>query len=360
MNLKFFFAVLLLGSLAGCSFKKNVLYLYNWADYIPQEILEKFEKETGITVVCDVYESEEVAETNLYMSSNHDVVILTVFPSFARAVKSKLLSPIDYSLIPNAKGLDKKWTEKLEDIDPENRYGVIYLFGSVGLGVNVKAVKKTLGTVPRTWGLIFDPLYAKKLTEQRIYCLDTAKDVFQAALLYMGKDPCSENFSDWTQAYELVRKVRPFIARFENGSQEANLLDEQACLIQAHSDLAITAKERGQEMTPKKDVDFVIPKEGVIMTGDLMTIPLRAQHKRNAHIFINFILRPENMAFISNRLKSPNAVTASLPLLDPELRENPSIFPNEQTMPLMKQDFLPSLPLLRHIYELWLKLKQEC
>ncbi|PPE03018.1 ABC transporter substrate-binding protein [Holospora curviuscula] len=352
-------SLLMILLLLGCTSRKKILYIYGWAGYFPPELLKAFQEETGIEAIYDTYESEEILETDLCMENSYDVVIITAWPSFARTTKAKLFHPLSKELIPNFKYIDPTFLARISRIDVNHRYGVPYLFGSVGLGLNLEKVSDIPLKEIATWGLVFDLTLVKLLSSRRIYLLDNAKDVFQAVLLYLGKNPCSTDKGVWRQAYDYLKKIRPFITRFQNARQEDNLLAQEAAVLQGFSDNIALASFQGRHYRPLINIAYVVPKEGVMMTVDMMAIPKRAAHVEAAHKFINFVLRPQNMAAISNRLKTANTSSHSHPWILPELLKNKEIFPSKETLKKFHGDFLPSIELTRYISDLWLNLMEE-
>ena len=353
-----FYAVVTL-TLLGCSAKKKILYIYGWAGYFPPELLKAFEKETGIEAIYDAYESEEILETDLCMESSYDVVIITAWPSFARAVKSSLFRPISLASLPNFRYINQAFLNRVSSIDPEyQRCGVPYLFGAVGLGINTTELPHFSSKNEVSWGIVFDPLMLKQIGPHRTYLLDNAKDVFQSVLLYLGHNPCSHDKMVWRKACDYLKKVRPFITRFQNSRQEENLLDAEAHILQGFSDNIALASWQGKQQKPPKYLRYAVPKEGAMLTVDMMAIPKRARNVTQAHQFINFVLRPQNMAAISNSLRSANTVPASYPWVDHEILHDTALFPQGNALNRLHPDFLPSIALTRYISDLWLELTQ--
>ncbi len=342
----------------GAYGEENKLFIYNWADYLPNEIIKEFEQETGIKVIYDVYESGEALETKLLMKSGYDLVFPPSWPIFARCVKLKIFQPLNKGWIPNARGFDPNIVSKLDSIDPELCYGVPYLWGTTGLGYDRKAIiNRVPGGPLQSWALIFDPEIARSLAPGHICLLDSATDVCQAALLYLGKNPVSTDPKDWDQAFEMLMKVRPFIRNFDGSKQIENLVNGQNEIIQGFSNDVNMA--RHQTRGSQKDIVYVIPKEGVIAWFDMMAIPINAPHPRNAHLFIDFILRPSVIARITNILKAANAIKASYPMIDKELLSDPTVFPDKETLERIHADFVPPASLIRYISRQWLKIKMN-
>jgi putrescine transport system substrate-binding protein len=345
--------------LSACASKKKVLYVYGWAGYFPPELLKAFEEETGIEAIYDAYESEEILETDLCMESSYDVVIITAWPSFARAAKSNLFRPLSLGALSNFHHIDPAFLARVSSIDSkEQRCGVPYLFGAVGLGINTSELPRFSVEKDISWGIVFDPLMLAQIGLHRTYLLDNAKDVFQSVLLYLGENPCSDNKKVWRKACDHLKKVRPFITRFQNSRQEENLLDGEAHVLQGFADNISLASWRGKQQNPPKCLRYTVPKEGVMLTIDMMAIPKRARNVVAAHKFINFVLRPKNLAAISNSLHSANTVPASYPWVNPEILQDTALFPQGHALNRLHPDFLPSIELTRYISDLWLELMQ--
>lgn len=343
----------------GCSSKKKILYIYGWAGYFPPELLKAFEQETGIEAIYDAYESEEILETDLCMESSYDVVIITAWPSFARAAKSNLFRPLSLDALPNFQHIDHAFLNRVSSIDStDHRCGVPYLFGAVGLGINTSELPKFSSGTDISWGIVFDPLMLSQIGLHRTYLLDNAKDVFQSVLLYLGENPCSHDKHVWRKACDHLKKVRSFITRFQNSRQEENLLDGEAHVLQGFSDNITLASWQGKQQNPPKHVRYALPKEGAMLTIDMMAIPKRARNVAAAHQFINFVLRPKNMAAISNNLRSANTVPASYPWVNPEILQDTALFPRGDVLNQLHPDFLPSIELTRYISDLWLEFTQ--
>jgi len=352
-----FFSLFLMSLWAAYGEEKKV-FIYSWANYIPKEIIKEFEKETGIKVFYDVFDSAEALETKLLMKSGYDVVFPPAWPVFARCVGLGIFQPLKKEWLPHAKGFDPKIIGKLASLDPQLRYGMPYLWGTTGIGYDKNAIVRCAPGAPLySWALIFDPKVAQALAPGHIYLLDSATDVFQAALLYLGKSPVSTDPKEWDQAFALLMKVRPFISNFEGSKQIENLVNGQSKIIQGFSTYVNMARQ--QTLGSNKEIVYIIPKEGAMVWFDMMAIPVDAPHPHNAHVFIDFILRPSVIARITNTIKAANAIEASYPMIDKDLLLNLSIFPDQETLSRIHADFVPSPSLMRYISRQWLKLKMN-
>lgn len=327
--LSFFF--LILSTQADCTPSK-VLHVYTWFDFLPRHIADRFEKETGIKVVIDHYDSNQTLEANLLTkTSGYDLVFPTAWPYFFRQVRKGLYQPLDKSKIPNWKNLDTDILGKLAKADPGNQHAVPYFWGLTGIGYNKKTVKAIMPDAPvDSWALLFDPQIVSKFEKCGVFLLDDATDVFSAALVYLGHPPHSRDPDHLKQAYDTIRKIRPYIRRFDSYRAMSDLANGEACIAQNWSgDIAIS-RARAWEAKRGVDVGFAIPKEGTAFWMDVIAIPLDAPNANHAHLFINFILDPEVMAEITNEMFYANGNSASLPFVREDLKNDPAIYPPKQ------------------------------
>jgi putrescine transport system substrate-binding protein len=337
---------------------EKILYLYNWADYIPKLLIEKFQKETGIHIVYDVFDSVEVLEAQLLLDTRYDVVFPPAWPVFSRGIDTHRFLPLRKDWIPNMRNIDPNISSKLGNADPGLAYGIPYLWGTTGIGYDRNAILARAPKAPLdSWGLLFDPRWAHLIKDGHIFLLDSVTDVLQAVLLYLGQSPNTQDPAVWDSAVAHIMTVRPYLEAFEGSKQMENLLTGNAELIQGFSTYIQMAMD--ENTNPQRDIRYIIPKEGSVIWIDMMVIPYNAPHPQNAHLFLDFVLRPENMALCTNTMKAANAVPASYDRIDPKLRENPIVFPNAQTMKRIYPDFLPTASLSRHLCRQWCKIKMN-
>jgi putrescine transport system substrate-binding protein len=337
---------------------EKILYIYNWADYIPTDLLEKFKKETGIQVVYSAFDSIEVLEAQLLLDAQYDVVFPSAWPAMVRGIQTNRFLPLRKDWIPNIHNIDPTISKKLGSDNQDLNYGVPYLWGTTGIGYDRNAILARAPKAPLdSWALIFDPRWAELLKEGHIFLLDSVTDVLQAALLHLGKPVNSQDLAIWDKAVTHIMKIRPYIAAFEGSKQMENLLSGNNEIMQGFSTYVQMAMEENSNNA--RDIRYIIPKEGSVIWIDMMAIPKNARHPKNAHLFINFMLRPENMAQCTNIQKAANAVPKSYPMIHPDLLSNPTIFPNAQTMERIYPDFLPSPSLSRHLCRQWCKIKMN-
>jgi putrescine transport system substrate-binding protein len=313
---------------------QGVVNVFNWSDYITPEVLERFTAETGIEVVYDVYDSNDVLEARLLAGqSGYDVVVPTS-SYLARQIPAGVYQPLDFDLIPNAAGLDENLMRAVEAHDPGNEHAVIYMWGTNGIGWNVDMVHERIGEDGPTdsWAMVFDPEIASQLADCGISFLDSQSDMFPVALNYLGLDPMSTDPDDLEQAAALLESVRPYVRYFHSSQYITDLANGEICVAVGWSGDVLIAMDRAEEAGTGHEIAYTIPVEGTIEWFDVMAIPADAPNPENAHAFIDFILRPENVAAITNYVFYPNAVPASLEFIDEAIREDESIYPPEEVM----------------------------
>ncbi len=326
--------VLILVSLALASSgraQEKVVNVYNWTDYIDPAAIARFEKETGIKVRYDVYDSLETLEGKLLAGhSGFDVVVPTNEPTFSRLIKVGALAEIDRAAVPNWANLDPAMMQKVAASDPGNRHGAVYLWGTTGLGVNSGAIGVALPKAPQTsWDMLLNPENARRLAPCGIFMMDSATDVIPSILHYLGKSSDSTDPADLAAAERVLMAVRPYIRTFASGGALEALATGEACLALDYSGDVAQAAARAREAGRGVTVRYVVPAEGAQLSFDMLAIPADAPHKDAALAFINFLLRPDVMAGITNVTRYPNAVPASRAMIRPELLADPAIYPTQ-------------------------------
>ncbi len=309
--------------------EEKVLNVYNWSDYLAPDTLEKFTAETGIKVNYDVYDDNTVLEAKLMTGrSGYDVVFPSASPYFANQIEAGVYLPLDRAKIPNAASLSPTTLKTLEQADPGNRYGVPYMIAATGFGFNQAKIRELAPGAPTdSWALLFDPQWSGKLRACGVTLLDTATEVFPAALLYLGKDPLSQSQDDLKAAAAAVEKIRPTLRYIHSSSYINDLANGDVCLSHGYVGDLVQARARARDAKAGTDIAIVIPKEGALVNIDVMAIPKDAPHPDNAHKFINFLLQPEIIAAITNATGYANAVPAADALVDPALKSDPVIYP---------------------------------
>ena len=342
-------ATVLLGAGIARAADPKVLNIYNWSDYIAEDTIKNFEKETGIKVRYDNYDNNEVLHAKLVAGkTGYDIVV----PSshFAKTqIEGGLLQKLDRSKLTNWGNLDKGLLEQLAKLDPGNQYLVDWLWGYVTVGINVTKVKAALGDMPmpdNAWSLLFDPKYVSKLKSCGVSVLDSASEVMPAALHYIGKPPYSREPADYAEAATMLKAIRPYVTRFSSSGYIEEMAGGGICLVLGYSGDINIARSRAEDAKKKPKVPVVIealiPRTGATLFFDTMAIPKDAKNVENAHLFINYILRPEVHASLTNKVFYANPNAASLKFVKKEVAENKSIFLDAAaTKTMLAPDALP-------------------
>jgi len=328
------FAAFLTASVGAVQAEDKVVHVYNWSDYIAEDTLKNFEAQTGIKVVYDVYDSNEVMEAKMLAGgSGYDVVFPTAQPFAERHIAAGLYQKLDKTRLPNYGNLDPAILKPLQTPDPGNQYVAPYMWGTTGIGYNVDKVKALLGDkVPtNSWALIFDPAIAGKLASCGISVMDDEMEAMSAALMYLGKDPNTTDPKDFEAAAAAFKKVRPFIKYFHSSQYINDLANGDLCVAHGYSGDVLQARDRAAEAKNNVNVAYAVPKEGAILWIDVMVIPSDAPHPANAHAFINYLMDPAVIASVSNFVAYANANKAATPLVDEAVRNDPGVYPSEET-----------------------------
>ncbi|MEQ1684529.1 MAG: polyamine ABC transporter substrate-binding protein [Burkholderiaceae bacterium] len=326
------FAALALATAAGhAADEPKLLNIYNWSDYIAEDTIKNFEKETGIKVNYDNYDANEILHAKLVAGkTGYDIVVPGAH--FAKAqIEGGLLQKLDRSKLTNWGNLDKGLLEQLAAVDPGNQYLVNWMWGYVTVGIHTAKVKAALGDLPmpdNAWSLIFDPKYAAKLKSCGINYLDSASEVLPVAMLYVGKAPYSKTAADYDAAAKMLKTVRPYVGRFSSSGYINDLASGALCVVMGYSGDINIARARALEANSKAPaaIEALVPKGGATLFFDSMAIPKDAKHPNNAHLFINYILRPEVHASLTNKVFYANPNAASLKFVKKDVAENKTIF----------------------------------
>ena len=332
-----------LASLSGAlAAEPKVLNIYNWSDYIADDTIKNFEKETGIKINYDNYDNNEVLHAKLVAGkTGYDIVVPGAH--FAKTqIEGDLLQKLDRSKLTNWGNLDKGLLEQLANVDPGNQHLVDWLWGYVAVGINTTKVKAALAANPNplpmpdnAWSLLFDPKYASKLKGCGISVLDSASEVLPIAMLYAGKPPFSKEKADYNAAAAVLKAARPYVTRFSSSGYINDLAAGSVCVVMGYSGDINIARARAIEAKGKVDVQALVPKGGSTLFFDTMAIPKDAPHPENAHRFINYILRPEVHASLTNKVFYANPNAASLKFVKPDVAQNTTIFLSDADKKIM-------------------------
>jgi putrescine transport system substrate-binding protein len=324
-------AGLLLGATAALAEEVRV---YNWSDYIDDSLLEKFEAETGIKLIYDVYDSNEVLETKLLSGgSGYDIVV----PSndfLQRQISAGVYQPLDPSKLPNLVNMWDLVLERTAQYDPDNAYSVNYMWGTTGIGVNINKVKEVLGedAPVGSLDLIFNPDNMSKLDKCGVYFLDAPAEMIPAALAYLGEDPDSKDPEIIAKTEAVFLGVRPYIKKFHSSEYINALATGNICVAFGFSGDILQARDRADEADNGVEIEYNAANEGALMWFDQMAIPADAPNPDGAHKFLNFMMDAQNMATASNYVYYANGNLASQEFLEEDVITDPAIYPTEETM----------------------------
>lgn len=321
--------------------EEKVLNIYHWADYIAEDTIANFEKETGIKVRFDTFDSNENLHAKLVAGrTGYDIVVPG--SHFAKKqIIAGLFQPLRPELIPNLKNLDPAIQAQLANVDPGNKYLVDWLWGYTTVGINVDQVNKALGGEPlpeNIWDLVFNPAYSSKLRSCGIAVLDTGSEIIPIAMKYIDKDPYSNNPQDYVEVADMLRKVRPDISRFVGSGSDYidQLATGSLCAVVGWSgDIMISANKSKQSTRPQ-NIEVLLPKTGGLLFFDSMAIPKDAPHPENAMKWINYILQPKVQASLTNTVFYANPTSRlSLQYVNPDIANNKAVFPSDEEIASM-------------------------
>jgi putrescine transport system substrate-binding protein len=345
------------GASAGGASSKE-LNLFIWSDYLAPGTLSDFGKQTGITVHAAYYDSNETLETKLLAgSSGYDVVVPSA-SYFERQIKAGVYLTLDKSKLPNWKNMDPQLMSRVALHDPDNAHGVIYMWGTNGIGYNEKMVTALMPDAPLdSWRLVFDPAVAAKIAKCGISVLDSPAEMMRAVLNYLGKDPNSQKPEDVQAAEATLLKIRPFIRNINSSEYIEALANGDLCVAVGYNGDVLQARDRAREANKGIDIKYVVPKEGSIIWFDMLAIPKDAPHPESAYAYINYLMEPKVIADISNFKRFANANLASQPyVLDP-VKDDPAIYPPPQLREKLAVQLADSPEQTRVITRMWEKFK---
>jgi putrescine transport system substrate-binding protein len=312
--------------------EEKVLHVYNWSDYIAEDTIANFEKETGIKVVYDVFDSNEVLEAKLLAGNTGFDIVVPSSDFLSRQIQAGVFQKLDKSQLPNLKNMDPATMKLIADKDPNNDHSIPYLGGTTGIGYNAKKVAEVMGPDFKmdSWDAVLKPENLAKLHKCGVSFLNAPTEIMSTVLHYMGKDPNSLNPADYKEAGQLLTSLRPYITYFHSSQYINDLANGDICVAIGWSGDVMQSANRAAQAKNGVTVNYVIPKEGALIFYDMLAIPADAKHPQNAHAFINYLMKPDVIAKVSNYVSYASANKASLPMVDEALRNNPNIYPPEE------------------------------
>jgi len=357
-------ALLMLGAAGAPGFSQSrTVNVYNWSDYIEPTVLEAFTKETGIKVRYDTSDSNDTLETKLLAGkSGYDLVVPTAY-FLQRQIKAGLFQKLDKSKLPNLVHAWPEVTRRLATYDPGNAHAVNYMWGTTGIGYNVKKAQAVLGPGVKvedamaSWDVVFKPENLAKFKDCGVHMLDSPDDILSAALNYLKLNPNSKAPGDLEKAAALLAKVRPSVRKFHSSEYLNALASGEICLVLGWSGDIKQAQKRAAEAKAGVEIGYLIPKGGAQMWFDSFVIPADAPHPDEAHEFINFMMRPEIAAANSNYVYYANGNIDSQPLLEEDVISDEAIYPSQETLDRLFTSTAYEPKVQRVITRLWTSLK---
>ncbi|UOA33505.1 Putrescine-binding periplasmic protein SpuD [Sulfitobacter sp. DSM 110093] len=344
--------------MAGAASAETVR-VYNWSDYIDESLLEKFEEETGIELVYDVFDSNEMLETKMLSGgSGYDVVVPTG-TFLQRQITAGAFQPLEASKLPNLENMWDVVSSRTEQYDPDNAHSINYMWGTTGIGVNVGKVKEVLGEDAPidSWDLVFDAANMEKLADCGVHFLDAPAEMIPAALNYIGEDPNSHDPDVIAKAEDVFMPIRPYIQKFHSSEYINALANGDVCVAVGWSGDILQARDRAAEAENGVEVAYNAPSEGAQMWFDQMAIPADAPNPEGAHKFLNFIMDAENMAAASNYVYYANGNKASQEHLVEDVIGDPAIYPSEAALDNLFTTTPYPPKVQRVVTRLWTKIK---
>ena len=337
---------------------EKILNVYNWSDYIAPDVVRGFEREYGIHVNYDVYDSNAVLETKLLTGkSGYDIVVPTA-AFMAREIPAGVFRKLDPSLLPNAKNIDPDIRRRTEPFDPGFAHAVNYLMSTSGIGFNTAKVAAAMPNAPLdSLRMVFDPAVISHFKQCGVQFIDAPDEVVNTVMFYLGRQPNSERAEDLAAAEQVLMRIRPYVRSIETETYIEALANGDVCLVFGWSGDVGQAATRAREAHNGNPIRYVVPREGAMLYFDLLAIPADAAHWRNAHLFMNYMLRGDVAARNANFLRYATTNAAAYPLIAPELRDDANLYPPPASMAKLVPDLPRSPAYTRALTRMWTRFK---
>ena len=322
------------GTAVAQTAKERTVNFYNWSDYIEPKVLEDFTKETGIKVKYDTFDSNDLLETKLLAGrSGYDLVVPTAY-FLERQIKAGVFQKLDKSKLPNLANAWDEIAKRLAVYDPGNQYAVNYMWGTIGIGYNVKKAREVLGADAKldSWDMVFKPEVIARFKDCGVHVLDAPDDAFATALNYLGLNPNTKEQADLEKAADLLTKIRPAVRKFHSSEYLNALASGEICLALGYSGDIKQSQKRAAEAKNGVEIEYAIPKGGAQLWFDNLAIPKDAKNVAEAHALINYLLKPEVAAKNTNFISYANGNAASRPLIDRAIADDKTVYPDDATM----------------------------
>lgn len=336
----------------------RVVHVYNWSDYIDPKVLSDFTRETGIRVVYDTYDSNETLETKLLAGKTGYDVVVPGATFLSRQIKAGIYQKLDLTRLPNAKGLWPDVMKRLAIYDPGNEYSLPYMWYTTGIAYDVKKARHRVGDrALDSWETVFNPEVLKQFASCGVYMIDSPEDVLTSALRYLRIDPNSKKPEDIRKAADAVLRVKPSVKKFHSSEYINALANGDICLALGWAGDSFQARNRAKEANNGVEIDYVIPKEGTLMSMDALAILKDAPHPAEAYAFIDYLLRPDVAARNSSAIQYANGVLASKSVMDKAVLDNKAIYPSDEVMARLYTVSPNELGVQRVITREWTRVK---
>jgi putrescine transport system substrate-binding protein len=334
------------------------LNVYNWSDYIDPTVVPAFEKEYGIKVNYDVFDSNEVLFTKLLAGSTGYDVVVPSASFLEKQIKAGVFRKLDKTRLTNLGNLDPDLTSRIALHDPGNEHGVNYFWGTSGVGYNVEKIKAALPDAPvDSFRMFFDPAVVSKFKTCGVAIIDAPSEVLGTVLMYLGRDSNSEKPEDLAAAEKVLMDIRPYVRYVNSSKYIEDLANGEICLALGWVGDVFQARDRAQEAQKAGTIAYRVPREGAVMFFDMLAIPADAKHPSNAHLFINYLLRPDVAAKNADKVHYANSNAASWSLIAPAVRNDPAVFPPPDVMARLKPDLAKSPEFTRLLTRTWTRFK---
>jgi putrescine transport system substrate-binding protein len=336
----------------------KVLNLYIWSDYLAPDTIASFEKLTGVKVHVSYFETNETLESRMLTGNSGFDVVVPTGPYLQRQIRSGAYLPLDKKKLPNLANLDPELMARVAINDPGNAHGVIYAWGTYGIGYNEKMLAAALPNDPLdSWRLLFDPAYAAKLAKCGISTLDAPAGVVRLVLQYLGRNTSAPSPQDLGDVETVLTKIRPYIRTIDSTNIIQAMANGDICIALGYNGDFVQARKRANDAKNGVQIGFMIPKEGSLLWFDILAIPRDAPNVDSAHLFVNYLMDPKVVANITNFIGFANANSASLPLLDASIASDPIVFPPRDQQQRLFVQTEDSPEQSRAITRLWQKFK---
>ena len=307
---------------------EKVLNVFNWSDYIAEDTVKNFEAKYGIKVNYDVFDSNEVVETKLLAGNTGYDLVIPSAQYMERQIKAGVFLKLDKSLLKNLGNMDPGIMQRVALHDANNEHAIPYMWGTDGIGYNVEKVKKIMADAPvDSWSLVLDPKIAARFKDCGISILDAPPDIRSIVLIYLGKDPNSQDANDLKLVEEQLMKIRPYVRKINSSQYIEDLANGDLCIAVGYSGDVLQSRDRAAEAANGVTVAYSVPKEGTIIWFDMMSVPADAKHPKNAHLFMDYLMQPEVAAANSNAVNYANGNLASETLIDDAVKNDPGVYP---------------------------------